>query len=112
VNADKEQLQRVFVNLLKNATQAMPKGQAGKIEISLISLNGKVLVTVSDNGIGVPESVQGNLFSPNFTTKSGGMGLGLAISKGIVESINGRIWFEAKPNEGAKFFVEIPEVKT
>lgn len=111
VNADKEQLQRVFVNLLKNSTQAIPKGQNGKIEVSVNNLNGKALVVVSDNGMGVPESLQGSLFSPNFTTKSGGMGLGLAISKGIVENMSGRIWFEAKPNQGASFFVEIPEVK-
>jgi signal transduction histidine kinase len=52
--------------------------------------------------------MQPKLFSPNFTTKSGGMGLGLAIVKGIVENTGGRIWFETVLGRGTKFFVELP----
>lgn len=110
VNADKEQLQRVFVNLLKNSIQAIPRGEKGLIAIALTLFKNKALVKVTDNGVGMPEHVQKKLFSPNFTTKSGGMGLGLAMSKEIIENMGGKIWFETKPNEGASFFVELPVV--
>ncbi len=110
VNADKEQLQRVFVNLLKNSIQAIPRGEQGVIAIALNLFKSKAIVKVTDNGIGMPEHVQEKLFSPNFTTKSGGMGLGLAMSKEIIENMGGKIWFETKPNEGTSFFVELPVV--
>ncbi len=108
VKGDREQLFRVFVNLVKNAVQSIERGKAGEIKISL-SCNGEIMTAViGDNGMGIPEEVQPKLFSPNFTTKSGGMGLGLAIVKGIVENTGGRIWFETEPGNGTKFFVELP----
>lgn len=110
VYADKEQLQRVFVNLLKNSIQAIPRGQNGVVIVEISHINSKALVKVTDNGIGMPEHVQEKLFSPNFTTKSGGMGLGLAMSKEIIENMGGKIWFETKPNEGTSFFVELPPI--
>ena len=108
VFADKEQLQRVFVNLFKNAVQAIGKKEDGLITVSLSQLNNNVVVEVSDNGKGIPPELEEKLFSPNFTTKSGGMGLGLAISKGIVEVVGGKIWFETEPDKGTKFFVKLP----
>ena len=106
--ADKEQLQRVFVNLLKNAVQAIDRMEDGRIIVSTSQINDSVLVEIEDNGRGIPPELQDKLFSPNFTTKSAGMGLGLAISKGIIETIDGKIWFETKHHEGTKFFVELP----
>ena len=72
--------------------------------------DGKVLVKVKDNGNGIPEEMQAKIFTPNFTTKTSGTGLGLAMSKGIVEQARGRIWFETKAGEGTTFFVELPVV--
>ncbi|MDD2196535.1 MAG: ATP-binding protein [Bacteroidales bacterium] len=111
VYADKEQLQRVFVNLLKNAVQAIGKDDNGLIAILLDRQNDWIEITVTDNGMGIPLELEEKLFSPNFTTKSGGMGLGLAISKSIVEVIGGKIWFETKHEKGTKFFVNLPLVR-
>ncbi len=69
------------------------------------------LVKVADNGSGISKEVKERLFYPNFTTKSGGMGLGLAITKKIVENANGKIWVESEEGKGAVFFVEIPKIK-
>jgi len=110
VRADKEQLSRVFVNLLKNSVQAMSRSQQGKINIVIHGSSDQITVIVEDNGSGIPEEVQSKLFSPNFTTKSGGMGLGLSISKGIVVTLGGNIWFDTVPQQGTKFFVQLPRI--
>lgn len=109
VHADREQLHRVFVNLLKNAIQAIGRDKKGEIVVSISIMESKyALVCVVDNGGGIAPEVESKLFSPNFTTKSGGMGLGLAISKGIVEVIGGDIWFETEYGVGTKFCVKLP----
>jgi two-component system, NtrC family, nitrogen regulation sensor histidine kinase NtrY len=108
VLADKEQLIRVFNNLIKNATQASPEGIKGKIIITLTKESGQYLTSISDNGTGISEDVLDKIFMPNFTTKTGGMGLGLAMVKNIIETINGRIWFETKSNVGTTFYVALP----
>ena len=110
VNADKEQLSRVYVNLIKNAVQAIGRKNNGHIHVSMIKSAEKARVIIEDNGSGIANEVADKLFTPNFTTKSGGMGLGLAISKEIIEGIGGHIWFETSPGLGTKFFVEIPIV--
>lgn len=109
IKADKEQLLRVFVNLVKNAIQSVERGKAGTIVITLEETPNSFIAVVADNGAGIPDEIKPKLFSPNFTTKSGGMGLGLAITKGIVENSGGKIWFETQVNEGSKFFVELPK---
>jgi nitrogen fixation/metabolism regulation signal transduction histidine kinase len=108
VKADKEQLSRVFINLLKNSVQAISRNQPGNISIAIHGSSNQVTDIVEDNGSGIPEVVQSKLFSPNFTTKSGGMGLGLSISKGIVATLGGNIWFDTVPHQGTKFFVQLP----
>jgi two-component system nitrogen regulation sensor histidine kinase NtrY len=110
VMADKEQLIRVFNNLIKNATQAIPEGKKAKIRIVLSKEGHQYLVGITDNGTGISEDVLDKIFMPNFTTKTGGMGLGLAMVKNIVESVNGRIWFETKSNVGTTFYVCLPAV--
>ncbi len=108
VFADKEQLSRVFINLLKNAIQSIPENRHGKVGISLV-LNGKMVrVSITDNGKGIPEDLQGKLFTPSFTTKSSGMGLGLSIVKNIIESFGGSITFNTKVNHGTTFIFELP----
>ena len=67
-----------------------------------------VVISVSDNGPGIPEDLQNKLFSPSFTTKTSGMGLGLSIVKNIVENFAGKIHFETQPGKGTTFFLEIP----
>jgi two-component system, NtrC family, nitrogen regulation sensor histidine kinase NtrY len=108
VNADREQLSRAFINLIKNGIQAIPKDRHGHIEIRLKRREHMVVISVADNGTGIPEELQEKMFSPNFTTKTSGMGLGLAIVKNIVENFNGRVWFETTTNEGTTFYLEIP----
>lgn len=109
VFADKEQLVRVFNNLIKNAIQAIPEGKKGIIEISLKTDKGNVLISIKDNGSGISKEIADKIFVPNFTTKTGGMGLGLAMVKNIVESWNGTIRFETIKDKGTTFFVSLPE---
>ena len=109
VFADKGHLMRVFNNLVKNAIQAIPEDRQGKIGITLESRDESLLVArVSDNGVGISPKMQPNVFFPNFTTKNSGMGLGLAISKNIIDSINGKIYFKTEQGKGTDFFVELP----
>lgn len=108
VLADKEQLLRVFNNLLKNATQAIPEERAGIITITLNKEPGFFVISIADNGNGIADEVVDKIFMPNFTTKTGGMGLGLAMVKNIVETAGGRIWFETKSNAGSVFYVALP----
>ena len=82
--ADKEQMRRVIINLLKNAEQSIPDGRPGKIKVTVRKVDHKVEVRVKDNGCGVPEEIRKKIFEPNFTTKSSGSGLGLAICRRIV----------------------------
>lgn len=104
--ADKDQLSRVFNNLIKNAIQSIPSNVEGKILVDVSSKENLLLVKISDNGVGISEDKKDKIFVPNFTTKSTGMGLGLAMVKNIVENANGKIWFDTKENEGTVFYLE------
>lgn len=108
VYADKNQLLRILNNLVKNALEAVPDGRAALIELSLQKNENKALIIVKDNGAGIDIAAQQKIFSPYFTTKGSGTGLGLAMTKKIVEFWNGRIWFDTEENEGTSFFVELP----
>jgi nitrogen fixation/metabolism regulation signal transduction histidine kinase len=93
VMADPLQLGRVFTNILKNA----------------ITIQGKlVIVEFRDNGKGIPESLRDKIFSPNFSTKNSGMGLGLAISRKIVEQLGGVITYQTKEGVGTTFTITLP----
>lgn len=108
VFADPTQLMRVINNLVKNALQAIPDDRPGRVKISLGRQEEKAVLSVADNGTGIPESLQEKVFFPNFTTKNSGMGLGLAMSRSIVNAAGGRIRFETRENEGTTFYVELP----
>jgi nitrogen fixation/metabolism regulation signal transduction histidine kinase len=108
VFADKEQLNGIFSNLIKNGIQSVPAGREGIIKVGMEIAGNKVIVAISDNGSGIPDDIQKKLFTPNFTTKTSGMGLGLSIVKKYVEGANGRIWFESEADEGSVFYVELP----
>ncbi len=106
--ADKTQLNRLFTNLLQNAIEASATRDKMIIRMNE-ELNGEyITVSISDNGVGIPEQTRSKIFTPNFTTKSSGTGLGLAMSKGIVEQANGELWFVTKEGEGTTFFVKLP----
>jgi signal transduction histidine kinase len=111
VNGDKEQLMRVFTNIIKNAIQAIPENQEGIIDILLEDNQTNFLISIKDNGVGIAEEKRNHIFEPNFTTKSSGSGLGLAISKNIIERMSGKIWFESTLNSFTTFYIEIPSVK-
>ena len=85
VHADREQLLLVFNNLIKNALQAIPSTRIGEIDIRIEATEKQVHIFVKDNGKGIAEDVREKLFTPNFTTKSTGMGLGLSISRNIIK---------------------------
>ncbi|MBT8220786.1 MAG: GHKL domain-containing protein [Bacteroidia bacterium] len=108
VIADKNQLLRVLNNLLKNAIQAIPEERKGIISMHLMKEDNNAIIIIRDNGSGIPEEKQDKVFVPNFTTKSSGTGLGLAMSKNIIESFYGSIYFETEPNVGTSFFVKLP----
>ena len=106
VRADKEQISQVFVNILRNAIQALANHHSPDIIVILNAVfsDREIQISVSDNGPGIPEELQEKIFRPNFTTKSNGNGLGLAISKHIVEGSGGRINFTTSP-KGTTFFI-------
>jgi signal transduction histidine kinase len=112
VFADKNQLVRILNNIVKNATQSIPEGTRGKIDIELSQNDLYAVIKVSDNGVGIPEAMKEKVFTPNFTTKSSGTGLGLAISANMIESMNGRLYF-VSPNskDGTDFYIELPLVR-
>lgn len=109
---DRERLLRVFNNLLKNAIQAIPKDHNGGIVETSVEINEAFfLVKITDNGKGIEDDLKEKLFEPDFTTKSHGMGLGLAISKQIIKNMNGEIWMESELGKGSIFFVKLPRLK-
>lgn len=110
VKADREHLLRAFNNLLKNALQAIPDERRGKIEVVLRAENGHAIAEVRDNGTGIHEEARERIFEPSFTTKSSGMGLGLAMVKRMVEQARGSVRFETRVGEGTAFFVTLPLV--
>jgi len=102
VRADNEQVSQVFVNIIRNALQASPTDII--VVLNAAYSDKEVQISVSDDGTGIPEDIQARIFQPNFTTKSNGNGLGLAISKHIVEGSGGRIEFETSP-KGTTFYI-------
>lgn len=106
---DRTQLIRVVTNLVKNAIQAMPENQTPKININVSTYNNDVVIIVSDNGSGILEENIEKVFEPKFTTKTSGMGLGLAMVKNIVETYKGTITFNSEKDKGTIFTVTFPK---
>jgi two-component system nitrogen regulation sensor histidine kinase NtrY len=112
VAADRDQLLRCFNNLLKNAIEATPPERDCLIEINFLVTSKNVLLTIKDNGNGIPENMRDKIFEPNFTTKSSGTGLGLAFVKNSIENANGKIWFETNIGVGTTFYLNFPAENT
>jgi signal transduction histidine kinase len=108
MNADKDQIIRAINNLLQNSIQAFDSNENGVIKIKLEVQETICKITISDNGKGIPEDRQNKVFVPYFTTKSTGTGIGLSITKQIIENHNGKIYFESKENSGTSFYIELP----
>ena len=106
---DPEFLRRALVNLVTNAIQALPNG--GKVDLTGFVSKGHIRITISDNGVGIPEEVKLRLFTPMVTTKAKGQGLGLAVVKRLVEALDGNITFESEIGKGAKFRIVLPMTK-
>jgi steroid delta-isomerase-like uncharacterized protein len=107
VIADRVLLQQVLMNLMLNGMEAMSAG-GGELTIRTRNEGGEVIVSVSDTGVGIPSDRMGDIFDAFFTTKDGGTGMGLAISRTIIESHGGRLWPTANPGRGATFHFTLP----
>ena len=107
VEVDKDQWSRIMHNLVKNALQSMAPGSQPAIEISIQKAFDKAVVIIRDNGTGISQETQDRVFEPNFTTKSSGMGLGLAMVKNLIENFGGTINFKTG-GQGTEFRIELP----
>ena len=108
VKADKAQLVRILNNLLNNALESIPEGKKGQVALGARESEGAIELWVQDNGVGIDPKRLEEVFEPHFTTKSSGTGLGLAITKGLVESMGGRIWMQSQEGQGATATVWLP----
>ncbi|MGO4904965.1 sensor histidine kinase [Flavobacterium sp. W20_MBD1_R3] len=110
---DRTQLIRIITNLAKNAIQSIPEQQEKKsVIVRIHKASNNVLITVTDNGIGIQSKDIDCIFEPKFTTKSSGMGLGLGIIKNIIENYKGTITFETEYGKGTTFTVSLPIINT
>ena len=108
-NGDKTNLNSAVGNLVKNATQAIGSKTDGKIEVRLKVTEMSFVIAVKDNGKGIKDEDKGRIFLPNFTTKTGGSGVGLSLTYNIVHSAGGTISFESQEGEGAEFIITLPK---
>jgi signal transduction histidine kinase len=108
VKMDKIYLSRIFTNMITNAKQAIFEGRKSIINIDVEHFNKKVVMIVSDNGIGIPKDKLEQIFEPNFTTKNSGMGLGLTMVKKMIEEYKGEISVKSTEGKGTKFTIILP----
>jgi signal transduction histidine kinase len=112
IKFDRTQLIRVVTNLVKNSAHAIAQKQPEepRISVRVFSEEHSVSISVTDNGVGVSDEHKHKIFEPKFTTKSSGMGLGLAMVKNIVETYNGHIILDSSLEKGTTFIVTFPKV--
>lgn len=109
---DRTQLIRVVTNLVKNGIQAIPEDTTPQVLVNVGQDDTNVVITVADNGAGISEENRSKIFEPKFTTKTSGMGLGLAMVKNIVETYKGTISFTSETDKGTVFKVVFPKGKS
>ncbi|MBR6227214.1 MAG: HAMP domain-containing histidine kinase [Bacteroidales bacterium] len=108
-NGDKTNLNSAVSNLVKNSVQAIGSKPDGQINVSLKSTANAFIISVKDNGKGIKEEDKSQIFLPNFTTKTGGSGVGLSLTYNIVQAAGGTISFKSQEGEGAEFIIELPK---
>ncbi|MGE5237988.1 MAG: two-component system sensor histidine kinase NtrB [Chloroflexota bacterium] len=106
VESDKDKVKQILTNVLENALDSMPEG--GVIEITAKRDDGSVALTVTDSGLGMDDETKARAFTPFFTTKTRGTGLGLAVVDRLVRALGGEIRLETKPGTGTRFTVVLP----
>lgn len=105
---DKIKLEEVILNLLRNAKDAVMEQSYRKIRLTADRIDDRIVIRCKDNGCGIPEDLQKTIFEPFITHKPGGTGLGLAVSKRIIEAHKGTLSFESKKGPGTTFTVSLP----
>jgi signal transduction histidine kinase len=108
---DRRQLQQALINLISNGLQAIPENRTdGYVRLEVDCINDRVLIRISDNGVGIPDEIRTKVFEPFFTTKKVGQGtgLGLSITHSIIESHGGSISFKSESGVGTTFTLEFP----
>lgn len=105
---DKVQVQQVLVNLIRNAAEAMVQSPTPELTVTTRRVSDQIEVSVTDRGSGVPKEIRDKLFQPFVTTKPSGVGIGLSISRAIVEAHDGRLWAENNPGGGTIFRFTVP----
>jgi signal transduction histidine kinase len=108
LHVDAQQMEQVLINLLRNAQEALAGQPGGRIELrGSRDAHGHVLIQVVDNGPGIPAEIMGKVFVPFFTTRSGGTGIGLALSRQIVQLNGGKITVEGQSGS-CRFMLRLP----
>ncbi|WMN07278.1 ATP-binding protein [Marivirga arenosa] len=105
--ADPKIMERTFNNMILNASQSGDGTNPVSVNIKIEVEGERIKISISDNGTGIPEENYNKVFLPNFTTKSSGSGIGLAVAKRGIEHAGGDIWFESELNKGTTFFIEL-----
>ena len=103
---DPKLIQRVLENLIRNAEEAMPGG--GELKVSVHRVDEKMVIDVSDSGSGIPKEARAKIFTPLYTSKPKGVGLGLSFCKRVVEAHGGTIDFSSKVGQGTTFSIKLP----
>jgi signal transduction histidine kinase len=106
MEADRDQIRQVLLNLISNGYDAMPDG--GVLTVTATSVAGAAQITVTDTGTGMSEQTRASIFTPFFTSKARGIGLGLAVTKRVVEAHSGSISVDSAPSVGSSFTITIP----
>lgn len=96
INADKQQIEQILINLISNCLHALVEISNPKISVNISNENNRTFLKVNDNGIGIPEEIKDNVFVPYFTTRKNGSGIGLTLTKSIIEAHKGNIHFKSK----------------
>ncbi|MEX2089208.1 MAG: ATP-binding protein, partial [Bacteroidota bacterium] len=104
--ADKDELRRALINIIRNSVQAMD--QEGIVAIESSVHGGTCRIRIRDNGPGIPEEIQAKVFQPNFSTKTDGMGIGLAITRKVIEDLDGAITLRSTVGEGTVIEIMLP----
>jgi signal transduction histidine kinase len=110
INADRDQIRQVLLNLITNGYDAMPDG--GMLDVSARSSGNSAQITVTDTGMGMDEETKARIFTPFYTSKSRGIGLGLAVTKRVIDAHGGTISVQSAPSAGTAFTVTVPIADT